>query len=381
METSIISLRLAWLTRIYSLGRIPWKAFLDYLLEDYGGTFFVSCNYNMRDYNINSLFYSELLQWWDDFRNAFSTLPLTAENIIWNNKLIKIDGKSIYYHNYVKAGILLTNQMQFDKGSLESYNIATNAGLKQSNFLTWAGIRSAIPGHLKFLDDNSRKTGLLEFCCGEKVFDPVLCKSKQFYEFLIAKKGIVSKGFTKLKNDFDLDDITVSKVFLNLLSVSSETFIRSFQLKLLDDIVFTNKRLAKIGYVLHDTCTFCKVETETIYHLFYECPFTLLFWENFENFWFVLSGKREKFTLQDVYIGKLEKCELLNYLITLAKLHIWQSRKQDKIPECEVFLKQVDVKYRTEKYIAVKNNTQKQFQAKWLLYRWHLFIINNSLQI
>lgn len=153
------------------------------------------------------------------------------------------------------------------------------------------------------------------------------------------------RGFTKLKNDFDLDDITVSKVFLNLLSVSSETFIRSFQLKLLNDIVFTNKRLAKIGYVLHDTCTFCKVETETIYHLFYECPFTLLFWENFENFWFVLSGKREKFTLQDVHIGKLEKCELLNYLITLAKLHIWQSRKQDKIPECEVFLKQVDVKY------------------------------------
>ena len=64
-----------------------------------------------------------------------------------------------------------TNQMQFDKGSFESYNIATNAGLKQSNFLTWAGIRSAIPSHLKFLDDNSRKTGSLEFCCGEKVFD------------------------------------------------------------------------------------------------------------------------------------------------------------------------------------------------------------------
>ena len=123
------------------------------------------------------------------------------------------------------------------------------------------------------------------------------------------------------------------------------------------------------------------METETIYHLFYECPFTLLFWENFENFWFVLSGKREKFTLQDVYIGKLEKCELLTYLITLAKLPIWQSRKQDKIPEWEVFLKQVDIKYRTEKYIAVKNNTQKQFKAKWLLYRWHLFIINNSLQI
>ena len=78
--------------------------------------------------------------------------------------------------------------MQFDKGSLESYNIATNAGLKQSNFLTWARIRSAIPGHLKFLDDNSRKTGLLEFCCGEKVFDPVLCKSTQFCELLTKRE-------------------------------------------------------------------------------------------------------------------------------------------------------------------------------------------------
>ena len=163
--------------------------------------------------------------------------------------------------------------MEPDKGVLESYNIATNAGLKQSNFLTWAGIRSGIPGHLKSLDDNSRKTGLLEVCCGGKVFDPVLCKSKQFYEFLITKKGKVSRVFTKLKNDFDLDDITVSKVFLNLLSVSSETFIKSFQLKLLDDIVFTNKGLAKIGYVLHDTCTFCKVETETIYHLIFQMSF------------------------------------------------------------------------------------------------------------
>ena len=63
-----------------------------------------------------------------------------------------------------------------------------------------------------------------------------------------------------------------------------------------------------------------------IMHLFYECPFTLLFWENFENFWFVLSGKREKFTLQDVCISKLEKCELLNYLITYKIAYMAKSK-------------------------------------------------------
>ena len=47
------------------------------------------------------------------------------------------------------------------------------------------------------------------------------------------------------KEDFNLDDITVSKTFLNLKTESSETFIRSFQFKFLDDIMYTNVRFAK----------------------------------------------------------------------------------------------------------------------------------------
>ena len=87
---------------------------------------------------------------------------------------------------------------------------------------------------------------------------------------------MVSRGFTKLKEDFDLDDMTVSKAFLNLKTVSSETFMRSFQFKFLNDIIYTNVRLAKIGYVPKDTCTFCEVDSETVLHLCYECPFTNL---------------------------------------------------------------------------------------------------------
>ena len=86
----------------------------------------------------------------------------------------------------------------------------------------------------------------LNFQYGEEIFDPVRCKSKQFYELLISKKTIVSRGFTKLNEDFDLDNITVSKAFLKTKTVSSETFIRSFQFKFLDDIIYTNVRLAKI---------------------------------------------------------------------------------------------------------------------------------------
>ena len=375
LVTSIRSLRLAWLGRLFSRGSIQWKAYINYLLKDYGGTFLFKCNYDIKEYKIHSTFYDELLQWWADFRDNFSTKSSTFESVIWNNKLIKIDGKSIYYHNYVKAGIIFCNQMLFDKNNLESYNSTRSKGLIHTNFLTWSGIRSAIPVHLKTLNVEESEIPSLNFQCGEKIFDPVSCKSKQFYELLISKKTVVSRGFTKLKDDFDLDDITVSKVFLNLKAVSSETFVRSFQFKFLDDIIYTNVRLAKIGYVPKDTCTFCEVDSETVLHLFYECPFTNLFLKKFEDYWFALSNEHEELLQQDVFIGKLGKSDLLNYFIILAKFHIWSSRLCSKRPNFYVFKEMVDLKYRTEKYIALKNNTERKFQAKWQVY------INNRSKV
>ena len=104
------------------------------------------------------------------------------------------------------------------------------------------------------------------------------------------------------KEDFNLDDITVSKTF-NLKTVSSETFIRSFQCKFLDDIIYTNVRFANIGYTPKDTCTFCEVDSETV--------------PQFEDLWFALSNEHEELLQRGVFMGKLGKSDLLNYFIIL----------------------------------------------------------------
>ena len=166
----------------------------NHLLRDYGGSFLFRCNYDIKEFKINSTFYVELLHSWADFREDFSTKPSTSESGIWNNNLIKIDGKSIYYHNYVKAGINFCNQLLFDKNNLESNNSAKCKGLIHPNFLTWSGIRSTFPVHLKTLNVEESEITSLKFQCGEKIFDPVKCRSKQFYELLILKKTIVFRG-------------------------------------------------------------------------------------------------------------------------------------------------------------------------------------------
>ena len=75
LETSIKSLRLAWLGRLFAEGSSPWKAFVNHLLKDFGGIFLFRCNYDIKEYSINSIFYKELLRWWADFRTEFSTKP------------------------------------------------------------------------------------------------------------------------------------------------------------------------------------------------------------------------------------------------------------------------------------------------------------------
>ena len=51
---------------------------------------------------------------------------------------------------------------------------------------------------------NEKELGPLEFFCGEKTFNPLTSKSKQFYRLLVSVKVKPSRGFIKLKEDFDL---------------------------------------------------------------------------------------------------------------------------------------------------------------------------------
>ena len=50
MDSMIVSLRLAWLRRIFSENGGTWKNYLCYLLESFGGLFYLNCNYELKDY-------------------------------------------------------------------------------------------------------------------------------------------------------------------------------------------------------------------------------------------------------------------------------------------------------------------------------------------
>jgi len=95
-ETLVKSVRLSWFKRLLASENAGWKCYLTHLLKPFGGLFLLHCDYDPKDYNISNQFYAELIQFWAEFRGAFSDKDNNS-SIIWNNKNIRIDGKPVFY--------------------------------------------------------------------------------------------------------------------------------------------------------------------------------------------------------------------------------------------------------------------------------------------
>ena len=132
-ETSIKSLRLAWIGRYLNENSAPWKSFFQYQLKNYVGTIFLKCNYNIKDYEINLQFNRELLMWWADFREKHVP-ELNGKNILWNNELIRIADRPIYYPKYVSAGVIYCQDLFFNMNMSDSLQQVMKKGLKNVNF-------------------------------------------------------------------------------------------------------------------------------------------------------------------------------------------------------------------------------------------------------
>ena len=124
------------------------------------------------------------------------------------------------------------------------------------------------------------------------------------------------------------------------------------------------------------SCTFCRVSSETVNHLFYECFHNNQFCKDSKTFLFTLSGEHVELSLQNVLIGKLEEVnDLRNDFLIIAKWHIWSSRKQSLSPNITVLKEIINMKYKTENYIALKTIRKQKFRPDGI----YLLIVNYHL--
>ena len=95
---------------------------------------------------------------------------------------------------------------------------------------------------------------------------------------------------------------------------------------MLNYILYANTKLDKIGLVLSDKYTFCNSSKEDLYHLFFECSRAQFFRKKFTSRRFDLGKENINVTLKEIVLGLPNRIDIINYLLIVGKLCIWQCK-------------------------------------------------------
>ena len=182
--------------------------------------------------NIPSTFYYELLSWWSDLRESADP-DRGYKFILWNNKEILIEDKTVFYRHYFNNGVIFTKDLLVDKTNTESFSEMEKQGLTNTNFLFWTGLRQSVPPNLR--------GNIPDF---EGVIDIQNYKCRNYYCHLIKLKYERPRKWDKLGQEFDLREDQISEAYLLPLRVASEPYVRSFQYKVLNSILYPNSCFA-----------------------------------------------------------------------------------------------------------------------------------------
>ena len=146
------SLKAAWVNRYCSSDGHHWCALLDSHLEKFGGSFLFQCNYDLKFLDLEGLplFYRNILTVWQILH---SKVPLSVneikEEILWNNRFIKIGGKTVFYKAWVSKGILRIKDILNAHDNFLSFQDLKDAFDIRGTLLDYGGLLAAIPKDLK----------------------------------------------------------------------------------------------------------------------------------------------------------------------------------------------------------------------------------------
>ena len=92
--------------------------------------------------------------------------------------------------------------------------------------------------------------------------------SKELYQILISSRTNKVTSVTYFETKFNRNSLNWTKIFLLPRLTTYNTYLRSFQYKLLRNILFLNKKLYLSGKTKNPLCSYCNTNDETPIHLF-----------------------------------------------------------------------------------------------------------------
>ena len=164
---------------------------------------------------------------------------------------------------------------------------------------------------------------------------------------------------------FKTDSFDWKQIYLLPRLVTLDSYSRSIQYKILNNVLYLNKKLFKFRKSASPLCPFCKLSDEIVLHLFYECNITLNHSDEFTLF---------DLTPQAAFLGFLsflnvdpELLLIQNYLLLISKIYIYNSRKSESLKIKSLLREITKVKNIEEKFSLDNEKKHAIYKRKWQL--------------
>ena len=263
-------------------------------------------------------------------------------------------------------------------GRLKSWDeISNDFNLGPIEFLEWYGIIQSIASNWK--------ESKLGNPTNQEVYNSVLrdgetiiinnvameiktIKIRHIYKHLIGRKVKEPSSKFYFNRNFDLEeDFLWDKVYTLPYNTTIESTTRVFQYKILNNILYLNKRLHRMKLAESPLCGLCKLYPETISHLFFECKVSSQLWKEIQGEFYpyvFLPNLDIKLILFGILYDQ-DQQKVKNHIILIFKKFLYENRDCPDKVNVHAFKNRLKRIIQIEYFIAKKNNTLDKHFKKW----------------
>ena len=315
VHTVVKSLRLSWLGRLLNCTNETWQAIPNSCFNKCGGLpFLLKCNYDSKHFDKKMpLFYNEMLDYFKELRSGYPDV-YNSELILWNNKEITIESKSIFWKYLFEKGIYFVQDVLNKDGkflSLENMQRKCNV---QLNYLKYFQLIAAIPNYLKRKAQATAVTSrnIIEerdifHLSKNKAISLTKCKCKDYYKLFQEKVTIEPTAVKRWCRRFPNFDSSWKQILHKIYEMTSDKKLREFGLKAFHRILVTNKELKQFQIRNDDLCFQCK-NPDSVEHTFLECPMSVQFYQEILSWFNTLNNTHLNLSVDEILLELSLSC-------------------------------------------------------------------------
>ena len=275
-----------------------------------------------------------MLDYFKEVRNGYPDV-YNSEFILWNNKEITVESKSIFWKCLFEKGIYFVQDLLNRDGKFLSLENIQRKYNVQLNYLKYFQLIATIPNYLKRKAQATAVTNRNVFeewdtfyLSENQVISLTKCRCKDYYKLLQEKVRTEPTAVKRWCIRFPNFDSSWKEILHKIYKTTSDQKLREFGYKAFHRILVTNKELKLFKIRNDDVCFQCK-KPDSLEHTFLECPRNVQFYHEILSWFNTLNNIHINLSVNQIFLQNSPPLAIsddlrrrLDLLILLIKRYI-----------------------------------------------------------